>query len=88
MDKALFSTCFCNSGETCPQTLSFCINKTFVFVGIVKQEQWLNAAQPVGLCPSKQTLWANQLISATPEEECRRYQALADGPPWSLCQGL
>lgn len=34
------------------------------------------------------TFGKNQLISATPEEECRRYQALADGPPWSLCQGL
>lgn len=87
-NKALFTTCFRHSGETCPQTLSFRINKTFFFVGIVNQEQWLNAAPRVGLCPSKQTLWANQLISATPEEEWRRYQALADGPPWSLGQGL
>lgn len=43
--------------------------------GVAGQERRLNAAQRVGLCPSKQTLWANQLISATLEEEWRRYQA-------------
>lgn len=59
---------------------AFSINKKPVFVGIVEQEQWLNAAQRVRLCPSKQTLWANQLISPTLEEEWRRYQALTDGP--------
>lgn len=70
------------------KSFAFSINKKPVFVGLVEQEQWLSVAQRVRLCPSKQTLWANQLISPTLEEEWRHYQALADGPPRSLGQGL
>lgn len=86
--KALFMAYFfaIQERERCPlKSFAFSINKKPVFVGLVEQEQWLNVAQRVRLCPSKQTLWANQLISPTLEEEWGHYQALADVPPlaWS-----
>lgn len=69
-------------------SFTFSIKKKLVFVGMVEHEQWQNAAQRVRLCPSKQTLSANQLISPILEEEWRHYQARADCPPRPLGRGL
>lgn len=89
-NKAPFMACFLQiqKREMSSSSFVFSANKKLVFVSIVEQEQWLNAAQRVRLCPSKQTLWANQLILPTLVEEWRHYQALAGGPMWTLGQGL
>lgn len=70
-------------------SFAFSINKKLVFVAIVKQETMAkrgSACQVVSI--KTNTFRQNQLISARLEEERRRYQALTDGPPRWLGQGL